>query len=60
MDFNSIILVVELIISRGFGGAVGRVKQGKKSSNLGGKLIVVWNRMVTVEVVTSGRILDIF
>jgi len=39
---------------------VGRVKQGKKSSNLGRKLIVVWNRMVTVEVVTSGQILDIF
>ena len=51
-----------MIIDGGFGGAVGRVKQwgGKKSSNLGGKLIVVWNRMVAVEVVTSGQILDIF
>ena len=39
------------------------MKQGKKSgnnsNNLGEKLMVAWNRVVAVEVVRSGQILDI-
>ena len=61
--FNSIILAAGLVIRGAVWWGGGRVKQGKKSgnnsNNLGEKLMVAWNRVVAVEVVRSGQILDI-